>query len=79
MPEEEELHDVRIVISSMANERRTLNFNGMSEEKVQDLIQTLNNAFGVIRASNALMLSGSDGVITFANLSNVAFVEVHIV
>lgn len=72
-------HDVRVVISSLGSERRTIKFDGMEDEKVQSLIQTVNSAFGTVRISKALLLTGSDGVVVFANLDNVAFVEVHVV
>ena len=71
-------HDVRIVISSLGNERRTINMNKLDDEAIQKLIQTIKNAFGTVRASSSLLLTGSDGVVTFANLDNVVFVEVHI-
>jgi hypothetical protein len=50
----------------------------MDDDGVQQLVQTVNNAFGTVRASHALLLTGSDGAVVFANLDNVAFVEVHI-
>lgn len=81
MPEEAEVstHDARITISSMGNERRTIKMNGLSDNALQKLIDTINNAFGVIRSSHALLLTGSDGVVVFANLDLATFIEVHIV
>lgn len=80
MPDDNEpvKHNVRVIVSSLGSERRNIVFKDMDEKRIQDLIQTVNNAFGVIRQSDALLLTGSDGQIVFANLDNVAFVEVHI-
>lgn len=80
MADEEEVKkfNVRLIISSMANERRTINMGECDEDTCKDIVSTVNTAFGVIRASQALMLTGSDGVVVFANLDNIAFVEVHI-
>lgn len=78
MSESEQKHNVRVTISSLSNERRTINFSEMDDDGVQQLVQTVNNAFGTVRASHALLLTGSDGAVVFANLDNVAFVEVHI-
>lgn len=88
MPESEELesdvveskkHRVTVTISSLGNERRTLVFNDMEEERARSIVQSIDAAFGVIRTSNSLMLVDSSGVATFANLDNIAFVEVNIV
>lgn len=77
-PVELKKHNVRVIIASLGNERRTINFGEMDEDRVQEIIQAINNSFGTIRQSNALLLTGSDGVVIFANLDNVAFVEVHV-
>jgi len=74
----DEKYDVRVTISSLSNERRVINLGECDEEKVQEVIQIVQSAFGTVRASQALALTGSDGVATFANLDNVAFVEVHV-
>lgn len=71
-------HNVRVVFSSLGNERRTINFQDMDEGRVQELIETVSRAFGVIRQSDALFITGSDGVVVFANIKNIAFVEVHV-
>lgn len=70
--------NVRVTISSLGNERRVINFGECDDEQVGKIIQTVQSAFGTIRTSEALTLVGMDGVTTFANLDNVAFVEVHV-
>lgn len=70
--------DVRVIVSSLGNERRSIPFADLDDEAIQRLIQTVNNAFGTIRSSQSLLLTGSDGVVVFANLDNVVFVEVQI-
>ncbi|HEY0771761.1 MAG TPA: hypothetical protein VGD31_15655 [Sphingobacteriaceae bacterium] len=77
--DEETTHNVQVTISSLGNERRTIRFDSMTDEKIKVLIEEVRLSFGTVRVSNALLLSGSDGVVVFANLDNVAFVEVHIV
>lgn len=77
--DEETTHNVQVTISSLGNERRTIRFDSMTDEKIKALIEEVRLSFGTVRVSNALLLSGSDGVVVFANLDNVAFVEVHIV
>lgn len=76
--EEPKNYNVRVTISSLGNERRVINLGECAEEKVQEVIQIVQSAFGTVRASQALALTGADGIATFANLDNVAFVEVHI-
>lgn len=71
-------YHVRVTISSLGNERRVINLGECDEEKVQEVIQIVQSAFGTVRVSQALALTGSDGVATFANLDNIAFVEVHV-
>ena len=73
-----EEHNVRVIISSLGNERRVIALNSLNDKQVQEVIQTVNNAFGTVRASSALLLTGSDGVVTFANLENATFIEVHV-
>lgn len=70
--------NVRVTISSLGNERRVINFGECDDEQVGKIIQTVQSALGTIRTSEALTLVGMDGVTTFANLDNVAFVEVHV-
>lgn len=77
--EEITTHNVQVTISSLGNERRTIIFDSMTDEKIKGLIEEVRLSFGTVRVSNALLLSGSNGVVVFANLDNVAFVEVHIV
>jgi hypothetical protein len=77
--EETQKYEVRVVVSSLGNERRNISFGEMDDDQLQKLIQTVSVAFHSIRTSHALMLTGSDGVVIFANLDNVAFVEVQIV
>lgn len=76
--EVEEKYNVRVVISSLGNERRTINLGERSKEEAQSVIRTVDACFEVIRRSRALMLTGEDGIVVFANLDNVAFVEVHV-
>lgn len=70
---------VTVTISSLGNERRTLVFNEQEQEAAQGIIRNVSEAFNVIRTNNSLMLVDSSGVATFANLDNVAFVEVNVV
>lgn len=70
--------NVRVTISSLGNERRVINFGECDEEQVEKIIQTVQSAFNKIRSNEALTLVGMDGLTTFANLDNIAFVEVHI-
>lgn len=79
-PEEEtKKYRVTVTITSLGNERRTLVYDSLESEEAQKIVQSVDAAFGVIRTSNALMLVDSSGVATFANLDNVAFIEVNIV
>lgn len=71
-------YDVRVTISSLGNERRVVKFDDCDEDKVREIVRTINSAFEVIRKSQALTLVGTDGVSVFANLDNVAFIEVHV-
>lgn len=72
-------YNVRVTISSLGNERRVVNFGECDDEQIDKIVQTVQSAFGTIRSSEALTLAGTDGVSVFANLNNVAFVEVQIV
>jgi len=74
----EEKHNVRVTISSLGNERRVVNFGECDDEQIDKIVQTVQVAFNVIRSSDALTLAGTDGVSVFANLNNVAFVEVQV-
>jgi hypothetical protein len=75
--EEKKFH-TRITISSLGSERRVINLGEVTQDRVQEVIRTVSAAFETVRKSQALMLTGNDGVATFANLDNVAFVEVHV-
>jgi hypothetical protein len=68
----------QVTIGSLGNERRIIELGELDQEQFQEVIRTVSSAFEVVRKSHALMLSGKDGVTTFANLDNVAFVEVHV-
>jgi hypothetical protein len=78
----EEVKDKRfrtqVTIGSLGNERRIIELGELDEKQFQEVIRTISSAFEVVRKSYALMLTGKDGVTTFANLDNVAFVEVHV-
>lgn len=82
MPDEEtspeKKFDVRVVISSLGNERRTISMGLCSEDKVKEIMASIDAAWGVVRVSQALRLTGVDGVMVFANLDNVAFIEVQV-
>lgn len=69
---------VRVTISSMGNERRTINLGELDEDQIKNTLSLIDSAFQTIRTSQSLMLSGGDGLITFANLDNISFVEVHV-
>jgi hypothetical protein len=79
---DEETEDKRfrtqVTIGSLGNERRIIELGELDEKQFQEVIRTISLAFEVVRKSYALMLTGKDGVTTFANLDNVAFVEVHV-
>jgi hypothetical protein len=79
---DEETEDKRfrtqVTIGSLGNERRIIELGELDEKQFQEVIRTISSAFEIVRKSHALMLSGKDGVTTFANLDNVAFVEVHV-
>jgi hypothetical protein len=68
----------QVTIGSLGNERRIIELGELDEKQFQEVIRTISSAFEIVRKSHALMLSGKDGVTTFANLDNVAFVEVHV-
>jgi hypothetical protein len=68
----------QVTIGSLGNERRIIELGELDEKQFQEVIRTISSAFEVVRKSYALMLTGKDGVTTFANLDNVAFVEVHV-
>jgi hypothetical protein len=76
--EEEQKFDVRVVISSLGNERRIITFNGLTKEQCAKLVSDTHSAFDTVRKNSSLLLSGSDGEIVIANLDNVSFVEVHV-
>ena len=82
MPEETETetetYDVRVIISSLGSERRNIQFKDMTKDQSQELIQTVNSAFDTVRRGSSLLLTGSDGIVVFANLDNVVFIEVQI-
>ena len=74
----EEKHDVRVIVSSLGNERRNVLFKDQNTEEAQKIVGIVSAAFGTIRTNEALLLTGSDGQILFAHLSNVVFVEVQV-
>jgi len=76
--EEDKKYDVRVVISSLGSEKRTIRLGECSEEDIQKIVATVNAAFGTVRASQSLMLTDRDGIVVFANLDNIAFVEVNV-
>jgi len=78
MSDQEKNFDVRVTISSLSNERRTIIFRDQTKEEAQGIVQTCSNAYNIIRSNSSLLLTGSDGVIVIANLDNTAFVEVQI-
>jgi len=69
---------VSVAISSLGNESRVIKLGDCTQAEATEVIKTVSAAFETVRKSQALMLSGKDGTATFANLDNVAFVEVHI-
>ena len=71
-------HDVRLTISSLGNERRTILYKEQTDEEVRRMLETVSGAFGTIRTNESLLLTGSDGQIVIAHLKNVVFVEVHV-
>lgn len=75
---EDKKYNTRVTISSLGNERRVINLGECNEEEIQEVIKTVQTAFATVRVGQALMLTGADGVATFANLDNIAFVEVHV-
>jgi hypothetical protein len=75
---EEKKFRTRVTISSLGSERRTIELGEVTQDQVKEVIRTVSAAFETVRKSQALMLTGGDGVATFANLDNVAFVEVHV-
>ena len=75
---DDETFDVRIVISSLGNERRTVDFEKVTKDGLKALLQEIDNAFNVIRANHSLLLTGANGEIVYANLDNVVFVEVNV-
>jgi hypothetical protein len=82
MAENEEENDkfrVSVTISALGNERRTIPLGERTQEEIQSIIRVIDAAFATVRASHALTLTDSNGVVVFANLDNVAFVEVHVV
>lgn len=76
--EETKKYRVTVTISSLGNERRKIDLGELEEEAAKRVIATVDAAFDVVRRSNALMLSGTDGIAVFASLDNVAFVEVQV-
>ena len=78
-PEEEDLKkNVKVVISSLGNERRTVHLGECSIDEIKGIMGTIEAAFHVVRVSQSLLLTGTDGITVFANLDNIAFVEVQI-
>lgn len=78
-PVEDKKFQVTITISSLGNERRVIRLPELTEEEVQNVLLSLDLRFRTARESNALRFTDVNGVLTFAHLDNVAFVEVHVV
>lgn len=76
---EEKKYNVRLVVSCLGNERRTINFQELSKEETQKMVETVTAAFDYVRTSTALFLTGSDGQMTWVNLENVVIIEVQVV
>jgi hypothetical protein len=76
--EEEKKFDVRVVISSLGNERRVIAFTGFTKEQCGKLVSDTHSAFDTVRKNSSLLLSGSDGQIVIANLDNATFIEVQV-
>lgn len=77
-PVELKKYRVTVTISSLGNERRVIHLGEFEEAGAKAVITNVNDAFGTVRASSALTLTDTEGRITFANLDNVAFVEIQI-
>lgn len=69
---------VSITISALGNERRVIPLGEHTQEGIQGIVRSIDGAFATVRGSHALTLTDSNGVVVFANLDNVAFVEVHV-
>lgn len=67
-----------ITISSLGNERRVIQLGENDQDTIRGIIHSIDAAFGTVRNSQALTFTDSSGAVIFANLDNVAFVEVHV-
>lgn len=76
--EEAEKFRVSVTISALGNERRVIPIGERTQEEIQGVVKTIDAGFATVRGSRALTLTDSNGVVVFANLDNVAFVEVHV-
>ena len=73
-----EKYRTRVIISSLGNERRTIELGELDQDHIQSAIRTVDAAFQTVRHSNSLMFTDKSGIVIFANLDNVAFVEVQV-
>lgn len=80
MSDEEDVptYRVRVIISSLGNERRTVELGECTKEKIEEIVLNAQRSFDTVRASQVLMLTGTDGAFVMANLDNIVFVEVHV-
>lgn len=76
---EEQKYRVTVTITTLGNERRVIQLGEVTADGAQSIVRTIDAGFGVVRQSSALMLSDATGVVTYANLDNVAFIEVNVV
>jgi len=74
----EKKFNVRVIISSLSNERRNVIFDGLTQEQCAKIVSDTNSAFDTVRKNSSLLLSGTDGDIVIVNLDNVLFIEVQV-
>lgn len=67
---------VQVSISSLSNERRTLQMGEFDQDGIQGVVRIIDAAFATVRNSSALSLTDRSGLVTFVNTNNVAFIEV---
>lgn len=75
---EPQKRNVQIVVSSLGNERRAVHYRDLTDEQIKEVVRTIEVSFGALRSNDSLLLTGSDGLIVFINLENVAFIEVRV-
>lgn len=75
---EEVLHPVKVVVNFLSRERKTIELGDLNEGQVKTVVGTVNSAFEVIHKSEALGLTGKDGIAVFVHLRNVEFIEVYV-